>query len=265
MKNTTLILMLILSSLCFSQEIQKKLGYKITYNLTYKLDSTNLKKVYNEQMILFTLGEKSNFRSISTVLLDSIIDGGEKGTIDKSVAMKAVVNLPHSHFDFSILKDFSQNKIIVYDQVFTNVFRYEEPLLKNWQILSEIKTVSGYKCQKATTHYGGRDYIAWFTNEIGINDGPYKFSGLPGLIIAIADTRNHYSFSLIGIEKKLIEVSESFTHASVINTTKTKYFKALKDFNDNMAVRIQNNPNFNFGRTRIKKKLRNNPIELKIE
>lgn len=33
--------------------------------------------------------------------------------------------------------------------------------------------------QKATCDFAGRKWIAWFTTEIPIQDGPYKFYGLP--------------------------------------------------------------------------------------
>jgi GLPGLI family protein len=31
---------------------------------------------------------------------------------------------------------------------------------------------------KATTEFAGRTYVAWYTTEISIADGPYKFYGL---------------------------------------------------------------------------------------
>ena len=55
------------------------------------------------------------------------------------------------------------------------------------------------KTQKATTTYGGRKWIAWFTNEIPLHEGPYIFSGLPGLITQIYDDGNNFFFSLIQI------------------------------------------------------------------
>jgi GLPGLI family protein len=45
--------------------------------------------------------------------------------------------------------------------------------------------------------YAGRDYKAWFTNEIPVSDGPYKFYGLPGLIVEIEDSKKQYTFELV--------------------------------------------------------------------
>ena len=70
-----------------------------------------------------------------------------------------------------------------------------------WQLKSDTEKISNYLCNKATTTYEGRNYIAWYTTEIPIADGPYKFWGLPGLIIKIHDTENHYIFTLVNFQK----------------------------------------------------------------
>jgi hypothetical protein len=40
-------------------------------------------------------------------------------------------------------------------------------------------------------------WTAWFTKEINVSDGPYKFSGLPGLIVKLEDDRGDYKFDLV--------------------------------------------------------------------
>lgn len=58
-----------------------------------------------------------------------------------------------------------------------------EPI--RWNILDETKKIHNYTCQKAETTFRGRNYEAWFTTDIPIPDGPWKFRGLPGLIVYI--------------------------------------------------------------------------------
>ncbi|MFZ1558862.1 MAG: GLPGLI family protein, partial [Saprospiraceae bacterium] len=53
---------------------------------------------------------------------------------------------------------------------------------------------------KATTKYGGRKYLAWFTPEIPVMDGPYVFAGLPGLIVRIKDDQDFYIFEATEIQ-----------------------------------------------------------------
>lgn len=69
-----------------------------------------------------------------------------------------------------------------------------------WQILSESKDILGYKCQKALGEFRGRKYIAWFAPSILISDGPWKFCGLPGLILAVEDTDKYFVFTCIDIK-----------------------------------------------------------------
>lgn len=47
------------------------------------------------------------------------------------------------------------------------------------------------------------EWTAWFTTELPISDGPYKFHGLPGLILKIYDKTNTYSFDIISRKTKV--------------------------------------------------------------
>ena len=58
-----------------------------------------------------------------------------------------------------------------------------------------------WKLQKATTDFGGRKWTAWFTTEIPYSEGPYKFKGLPGLVVELSDSENNFQFELVKISK----------------------------------------------------------------
>lgn len=72
--------------------------------------------------------------------------------------------------------------------------------MHQWQMIEETDTILGYVCQKACLTYAGRDYTAWFTTEIPINDGPWKFWGLPGLILKVVDKEEQFEWVAIGLE-----------------------------------------------------------------
>lgn len=67
-----------------------------------------------------------------------------------------------------------------------------------WEIQEDTMSVLGYTCTKATCDFGGRSYMAWFTQAIPINDGPYKFYGLPGMILKIEVSEKLFQFQAIG-------------------------------------------------------------------
>lgn len=75
----------------------------------------------------------------------------------------------------------------------------------NWQIQDSIKMIGNYTSRLATSHFRGRDYTAWFTEEIPVSAGPWKFNGLPGLIIDIADTTNQYHWVATAVSSDIPE------------------------------------------------------------
>jgi GLPGLI family protein len=97
-----------------------------------------------------------------------------------------------------LFKDHKTKRLFVIDNISNNEFIYEEDLFaQNWTIRNDTMTISGYKCQKAVCDYRGRSFESWFAPEIPISEGPWKFHGLPGLIIKLFDTKRHYEFELV--------------------------------------------------------------------
>ncbi|MFD2551858.1 GLPGLI family protein [Bizionia sediminis] len=73
----------------------------------------------------------------------------------------------------------------------------------NWKITNETKKIGTYLAYKAQTNFRGRLYNAWFTYGIPLSYGPWKFHGLPGLILEIKDEFNqiHITANTIKITK----------------------------------------------------------------
>ena len=72
--------------------------------------------------------------------------------------------------------------------------------IQKWKIHPDTKLLMGYRCQKATCTFRGRQYEAWFTANIPVSSGPWKLNGLPGLILKATDNKNEYSFECVKIE-----------------------------------------------------------------
>jgi len=108
----------------------------------------------------------------------------------------------------------------------------------DWKLSNETKLSGNYKLQKAETNFGGRHWIAWFCPEINLNEGPYKFRGLPGLIFEIQDSKKNFIFSLAKSMKlaKTYETKnfvESFNgDKAILVNLKTIQKKMLETFND---------------------------------
>lgn len=116
-------------------------------------------------------------------------------------------------------KDFSKKELTEYTRMphFLSHFdsRCTEPLpVQNWEISDDTLTIVGYLCQKATCQFRGRNYTAWFATDIPISNGPWKFGGLPGLILKVYDEERQFVFECVGIEnypkKYPIQMHEAF-------------------------------------------------------
>lgn len=81
------------------------------------------------------------------------------------------------------------------------LYSYQTEDIVEWKLSEETKKIEDFSVQKATTNFGGRNWTAWFTKEIPFSEGPYKFTGLPGLIVSLEDSENQFSFSLIKSKK----------------------------------------------------------------
>ncbi len=71
-----------------------------------------------------------------------------------------------------------------------------------WKLGSGEKEIQGVKCKNAFTNFRGREYEAWYATEIPINAGPWKFCGLPGLIVEVSDKKGEVSILLKSLEIK---------------------------------------------------------------
>jgi GLPGLI family protein len=79
----------------------------------------------------------------------------------------------------------SNNKrFIVNDSTFNIIWKVDKTITKK---------IDKYNCYSATTTFRGRSYLAFFTPEIPISFGPYKFHNLPGLILQLENKENDIS------------------------------------------------------------------------
>ena len=84
----------------------------------------------------------------------------------------------------NIFKDGNYQKCIVLEPM--DIFQ--------WSLIDESKNIMSYTAYRAETTFRGRSYTAWYTPEIPLNAGPWKFNGLPGLILEIADSEKGVQF-----------------------------------------------------------------------
>ena len=176
------------------------------YELTFK-PKKGIDSLQKTVMILDVTDKKSLYRDYLTVSQDSVL----KIEVEKMQKAGVFKDLSKSFqmpkFAYKITKEYPTMKVNFSERMLNSVFGYNEEPKFNWKISNDKQKIGEYEAQKATTEFGGRKWTAWFTESIPFPDGPYKFSGLPGLIVKIEDAEKNFSWILTA-NKPLKEFEE---------------------------------------------------------
>lgn len=238
------------------------------YLLTHQKDSLDKANMGEEYFILEHSKEKSQFMSLNSYKRDSVTAEMTNG-LNTRISMLDLTAIPKTNFTYRIIKDPAKKQVLFYDKIIRNDFVYEEHPEFKWKITEEKKSIGNLKCQAALLSYAGREYKAWFTNDIPVSDGPYKFYGLPGLIVEMEDSGKQYKFELLSYknlaDKPALWISEKRSNGKKVS--KAEYYKALKNSQENLVSEISKS-GFTLdpsAEAKVKEKIkkRNNPIELK--
>lgn len=183
-----------------AQETANRFFYELSFKP--KVDSAKVDKV---MMILDITKDKSIYRDYAMVAQDSIMKV-QVETMQKSGIFKDITkSMTMPKFSSKIYKYYPEMKVEFIERIssgFTPLnIAYVDETKFNWIISSEKAKIGSYNTQKATTDFGGRKWTAWFTADIPLQDGPYKFHGLPGLIVKIEDDGKNFSWELKGNRK----------------------------------------------------------------
>ena len=176
------------------------------YELTFK-PKKGIDSLQKAVMILDVTDKKSLYRDYLTVSQHSVL----KIEVEKMQKAGVFKDLSKSFqmpkFAYKITKEYPTMKVNFSERMLNSVFGYNEEPKFNWKISNDKQKIGEYEAQKATTEFGGRKWTAWFTESIPFPDGPYKFSGLPGLIVKIEDAEKNFSWVLTA-NKPLKEFEE---------------------------------------------------------
>jgi GLPGLI family protein len=174
--------------------------------MQYIKDTVNM-AYGNKDLFVLQIGDEiTTGYSYSKFYMDSLLSTQEGARKFKDIFTKSyssAMSLYGTNLMYAkIYKDYKRKTTIVSDHISTYHFVYEEELRsQNWKILNDTTNILGYRCQKAICNFRGRSYEAWFTPDIPLKEGPWKFGGLPGLIIKLQDIQNHYCFELKSFKK----------------------------------------------------------------
>lgn len=215
------------------------------FSSCFSQGGNNLRVEYNETITFIPQMAKRNLSRLYVlkdyscyVLESSKIE--RKGSTSNSDAIIV---------DTKVVKDFSEIIIDLKEKKLTerlseNIFlkkKYsvcENLTLMKWKILDGEKKIKNYICKNAQITFRGKTYTAWYTEKIPVSIGPWKFNGLPGLILLVSDNEGYYKWDAKSITYPYNGKEIDFK--KTINSNPNFPLISFKDFDKKRIDAIQN-------------------------
>lgn len=179
-----------------------QVAYRITYNSKSVTDTTKTPYRFKDDEMRLEIGKNgvSRFYSYTRFLrkqmLAAMIEKG--GGIDMASIPKG------GSISWEFYKNYPvQGKTLFLDVIAPDSYQCEETVeTPDWQLVPDsTKEILGYQCQMATTRFKGRQWTVWYTEDIPLDEGPWKLRGLPGLVLSAYDAKRQYVFEGAGLEQ----------------------------------------------------------------
>jgi GLPGLI family protein len=143
-------------------------------------------------------------------LVQYSIPNDEKISISELIindTISAFQRIPEANEKHSLEKGFfiknTSTGLSYFTEKLMNVTFYVTDSVHNmkWELLHDTLHILNEVCLSARTSFRGRNYIAYYSPKYPISNGPWKFGGLPGLILLVKSTDNYVEWKA----EKIIE------------------------------------------------------------
>jgi len=177
----------------------------VHYKFSHVRDTNNRAHPYMENMALFVGKSASSYKSYDTQLQNELY---------RQQFQELLLNSPGGNFrlDRKITGSgteyyqFVNDKRLARKEVLANtpyIMTDALPVIA-WHITSSTANFAELHCQKATCHFKGRDYTAWFCPDLPMHVGPWKLNGLPGVIVEAYDAKKEVVFKFDKVERAVL-------------------------------------------------------------
>ena len=223
-------------------EVLDTTRFVVSYRMLYQQRPENEHPM--EDLLLLEVGRNmTKFYSYKTWQTDSLV------RVTPPEQVMANLGSFHGGVQDVLFRDQSAGRLTHTDQIGMDHLLYTEPLPDcGWELADGERTILGYVCRRAACTFRGRSYEAWYAPEIAVSCGPWKFGGLPGLILAIRDDAGVLDLEATGVEQRVEPIR--MTDRNYLKTNRKKYLdlkqKAMTDpvgyltGNSNVRMTIKN-------------------------
>lgn len=239
-----------------------KVGY--TYNEIYVRGTDGIVS-RDIPFVLLANKTQSKFYSPATEYKDSLESTPQGRAISKQLFsdavrrysetkdMNAMDNVTYRTFLY-IFRSYPDNEMTVYDKAGSlEQGCYTEPLDEiEWEISDSTKTILGYDCEMATTSYHGRNWTVWFAPDIPLQEGPWKLTGLPGLILEATESSGQHSFVATGLQTSDQEIFPIYPYRHYDKMSRIEMLRQLRNYRDHSNSINGALTGINFGSDHVK-------------
>lgn len=173
---------------------------RFSYEYRYAIDSLKKDSIQTELMLLDVTDNSSVYYSKAKHDSDSLMQAELAKQMKTGAGSFSVSSTYRGSISYSVEKSIPDFKVYLITRL-GEQYKVLDDRPMTWKILPETQKIGEWNVQKAETTFAGRRWVAWFTNEIPIPDGPYKFHGLPGLIVKVTTADGTHAMELKGVQK----------------------------------------------------------------
>lgn len=198
-------------------EVLDTTRFVVSYRMHYQQRPENEHPM--EDLLLLEVGSRrTKFYSYKNWQTDSLV------RVTPPEQIMANLGSFHSGVRDELFRDQTTGRLTHTDQIGMDHLLYSEPLPAiDWELTEGERTILGYACRRARCTFRGRSYEAWYAPEIAVSAGPWKFGGLPGLILAIRDDSGVLDLEATGVEQRIEPIR--MTERNYMKTNRRKYLE----------------------------------------
>ncbi len=196
-------------------EVLDTTQFVVSYRMLYERRPENDHPM--EDLLLLQVGRNvSKCYSYKTWQTDSLV------RVTPPEQVLANLGSFHGGVQDIFFRDAAAGRLTHTDQIGMDHLLYTAPLPAiDWELTDGKRTIVGYACRRARCTFRGRSYEAWYAPEIAVSCGPWKFGGLPGLILAIRDDAGVLDLEATGVEQRVESIR--MTDRNYMKTNRKKY------------------------------------------
>jgi GLPGLI family protein len=199
-------------------------NYKIVYEYKIKTGDTY---IYGQQNIVLHSDKKA-------------VAWNDLSGIPNYEGNAPIVNKGKSAKNQFVYKNFETNSLVF--EAKTSLLPKDKTVFSDslypmqWEISGEESIIDSLRCLKATCFFRGRNYEAWFAPEIPIREGPWKFGGLPGLIILIQDSEGKYKWRFTSLTNSADAIAKAPASSGNFEEFKTLFTAGVKKMQESFKA-----------------------------